>query len=93
MERVTPVDCTICAKWDFEKEEPWLAFTAKNQYYFTVFLIARAFGHLPRAGGINDQDGDTMRNLLLLHNIFALHENVKEEEFEIKLAKLTRGLL
>ncbi len=70
----------------------WEKFTRKNQYYFTVYRIARAFGQLPRAGGIDKQDNDTMENLLMLDTLFESHQSLDEKEFRIKLAGLSRGM-
>ena len=73
-------------------EEAWSKFTPKNQYYFTSYLIARAFHQLPRAGGIDVQDKETMDALLLLHTLSESHEETDEKNFRIKLAGLSRGV-
>lgn len=87
-----PVNCTMCKKWDDDAEEAWEKFTRKNQYYFTVYRVAHAFGQLPRAGGIDIQDSETMENLLLLDTLFESHKTLDEKEFRIKLAGLSRGI-
>jgi hypothetical protein len=65
-----PVNCRYCAKYDDEAKKGWDGFSRKNAYLFKSFLLAKAFGVLPRPGGTDQQDDETMDKFIILENIF-----------------------
>lgn len=82
-----PPRCDLCKKRDKDTGYIWEKFTPKNEYLFTVFRAAKAFGVLPRAGGIDNQIPEVLSTLLLLNDIFENAEDIRDKEFRIKLAQ------
>lgn len=85
------VNCSFCEKYDRETEEIWERFTPRNAYIFKVFLAARAFGVLPRPGGIDQQDPYLLDILVVLNEMFDRKENLDNREFHIKMSARMLG--
>jgi len=81
-----PVVCTSCPKYDSKTGKTWEGFTPKNQYFFTTFLAARAFGALPKEGGVDNQDPEVMGKLVGLAIMFEQHEKLDARDFMLSLS-------
>ncbi len=86
------VDCTFCEKYDRETKTVWERFTPGNEYIFTVFQAARAFGALPRAGGIDQQDPFLLGILTILNEMFDRQEDLDNKEFHMKMSARMLGV-
>ncbi len=86
------VNCTFCEKYDRETEKVWERFTPKNEYIFTVFQAARAFGVLPRAGGIDQQSPFLMNVLIVLNEMYDRQEDMDNKEFHMKMSARMLGV-
>ena len=87
-----PVNCTMCKKYDRDTGKPWSGFSPRNEYIFTCYRAASAFGVLPKEGGVNNQDADVLHSMLLLHDIITAHKDIENKEWMLKMAKIGRAV-
>jgi hypothetical protein len=83
-------NCAICPKYDTETKITWNGFTKKNKYYFNGYRICKSFCTLPRSGGYDKQDPETMEMFSLLDIIFS-SSNKEDESVGKVLKKLIGG--
>jgi len=80
-----PGFCVACPKYDAKTGTIWPGFTPENR---TVFQSCRAcieLGHLPRAGGIEDQEPGSLEVLMLLKAIKAQADVRASQEREERM--------
>lgn len=87
-----PVKCEVCPKYDSKTGKIWKEFTGRNNYYFKAFRIAHAFNVLPRPGGIDQQDPITLDIILGLHDMFTVHRELTDKEFQARIAGVKIGV-
>ena len=92
MKRSVPPNCKICRKHDNEAGKVWEGFTRRNAYYFKSFLICRAFGVLPRTGGVDNQNPYQMELFVVLSEMFEKHGIMDAKNFQLKLMGNVKGL-
>ncbi|MHA2065872.1 MAG: hypothetical protein ACXABY_15995, partial [Candidatus Thorarchaeota archaeon] len=71
--------------------ETWEKFTKRNEYVFKSFLIAKAFGALPRPGAIDQQDPHLMDAFIMLDQIYTQHAEDSMAEREVGLISAMMG--
>jgi len=86
-----PVDCRYCKKYDEKTGEVWKKFTKHNEYVFKSFLIAKAFGALPRPGAIDQQDPHLMDTFIMLDQIYTQYAESSMAEREVGLISAMLG--
>lgn len=76
-EKTQPI-CSRCNKYDAATGTIWEKFGKRNRYYFDAYLACKTFSVLPRSGGYDQQDPDTMKMLMLIDLIFKTRTKEKE---------------
>lgn len=82
LRRQAPPVCEACAKWDAETKRPWPGFTAENWRAFAIARACLELGALPRPGGIEQQEPETLETLLLVKAVKESAEADRAERAE-----------
>jgi len=88
IKRQKPPTCEACPRWDAETKRPWPGFTDAEWTVLGLFRFCVEFNCLPRAGGAEDQEPETMITLVKLKQIRDQAEAGERAQHEADLMAL-----